>query len=57
MLICLEDMVCPPSTQFAIYNRLEGPKHLEILPDYGHDALNVQVNDWVFDALFDTRIL
>ena len=57
MLICLEDMVCPPSTQFAIYNRLEGPKNLEILPDYGHDALNVQVNDWVFDALFDTQIL
>ena len=57
MMICLEDVVCPPSTQFAIFNRLTCHKNLQIVPDYGHDPLHVQVNDWVFDALFDTTIL
>lgn len=57
MLTCLEDVVCPPSTQFAIYNRIESSKDLKIVPDYGHDALNVKVNDYVFDKLFGTSIL
>lgn len=55
MVTGLEDSVCPPSTQFAIYNRLAGPKEMKILPEYGHDAMNVKVNDYVFDYLFGTR--
>ena len=35
----LLDTVCPPSTQFAIYNKIAAPKHLELYPDYGHERL------------------
>lgn len=54
MVTGLEDSVCPPSTQFAIYNRLAGPKEMKIMPDYGHDAMHIQVNDYVFDYLLGT---
>ncbi|MGT2757534.1 alpha/beta fold hydrolase [Streptococcus ovuberis] len=57
MVTGLEDIICPPSTQFAIYNRLTCPKTLQLLPEYGHDVLNVKVNDYVFDRLFGTSIL
>lgn len=56
MVIGLEDDICPPSTQFAIYNRLTGEKEVKILPDYGHEALNVKVNDYVYDFLFGSTI-
>ncbi len=36
----LMDDVCPPSTQFAAYNRIAGPKSLRIYPDYGHEELH-----------------
>ena len=55
MVTGLEDEVCPPSSQFAIFNRLETTKEMRILTDYGHDALNVQVNDYVFDYLLGTN--
>ena len=35
----LMDMVCPPSTQFAAYNKIRSPKELLIYPDYGHETL------------------
>ena len=52
----LEDEICPPSTQFAVYNRLNSLKRHYILPEYGHEALNVQVNDIVFNWLVGTEI-
>ena len=33
------DEVCPPSTQFAAYNRFPGPKRMVRYPDFGHEAL------------------
>jgi cephalosporin-C deacetylase len=33
------DTVCPPSTQFAAYNKITADKSLEIYPDFGHEAL------------------
>jgi cephalosporin-C deacetylase len=39
MVIGLMDQVCPPSTQFAAYNKITAPKSLRIYPDYGHEAL------------------
>lgn len=57
MVTGLDDIICPPSTQFAIYNRLTCPKDIQLLPEYGHDALNVKVNDYVFDKLFGTTII
>ncbi len=35
----LMDQVCPPSTQFAIYNKISSPKSLEFYPDFGHEML------------------
>jgi len=35
----LMDDICPPSTQFAAYNRITAPKSMLIYPDFGHEAL------------------
>lgn len=35
----LMDTVCPPSTQFAAYNKITSPKHMEIWPDFRHEHL------------------
>ena len=39
MAIGLMDTVCPPSTQFAAYNKLEGPKKSVVYPDFAHENL------------------
>jgi cephalosporin-C deacetylase len=39
MGVGLMDTVCPPSTQFAAYNKITGEKSLAIYPDYGHENL------------------
>lgn len=39
MLTALMDTVCPPSTQFAAYNKIESPKSMVFYPDFGHEAL------------------
>jgi cephalosporin-C deacetylase len=39
LLACgLMDTVCPPSTQFAAYNKITSPKELVIYPDFAHEA-------------------
>jgi cephalosporin-C deacetylase len=35
----LMDTICPPSTQFAIYNKITAPKTVKIYPDFGHEGL------------------
>ncbi len=35
----LMDVVCPPSTQFAAYNKITAPKQMSIYPDFGHENL------------------
>lgn len=36
----LMDQICPPSTQFAAYNRITAPgKDMAIYPDFGHEHL------------------
>lgn len=57
LLTCLEDSVCPPSTQFAIYNRMTCPKEHHIIPDYGHDPMGVQVKDFIFDTITGSNFL
>jgi cephalosporin-C deacetylase len=39
MPIGLSDAVCPPSTQFAAWNKISGEKELLIYPDFGHEGL------------------
>ena len=35
----LVDTTCPPSTQFAAYNKITSEKQVEIYPDFGHEGL------------------
>ncbi len=35
----LMDTVCPPSTQFAVYNKITSPKSMDIYPDFAHEGL------------------
>lgn len=39
MAVSLMDNVCPPSTQFAAYNKITSKKSLVVYPDFGHEAL------------------
>ena len=39
MGITLMDNICPPSTQFAVFNNLMCPKRAMVYPDYRHEAL------------------
>ena len=39
MAVGLMDTVCPPSTQFAAYNKITAPKEAVIYPDYAHEGL------------------
>lgn len=39
MFTGLMDTICPPSSQFAAYNKLTGRKDLVIYPDYTHEVL------------------
>jgi len=39
MLTGLMDSICPPSTQFAAYNKISAPKRVEIWPDFDHEHL------------------
>lgn len=39
MGVGLMDTVCPPSTQFAAYNKINSKKSMAIYPDYGHEGL------------------
>jgi cephalosporin-C deacetylase len=50
MQVGLLDTVCPPSTQFAAYNKIASPKEYVLYPDYGHEYLP-GMNDRVFEFM------
>ena len=39
MLTGLMDTICPPSTQFAAYNKITSNKNVILYPDFGHEGL------------------
>jgi cephalosporin-C deacetylase len=39
MPVGMVDTVCPPSTQFAAFNKITSPKSTLIYPDYGHEGM------------------
>jgi len=39
MFTGLMDTVCPPSTQFAAYNRIRSPKQMVLYPDFEHEGM------------------
>lgn len=42
MFTGLMDQICPPSSQFAAFNKLGGAKSMELYPDYEHEGLPEQ---------------
>jgi len=48
----LDDRICPPSTQFAAYNKITAEKSLLIYPDFAHEELP-EWYDKVFQYLMD----
>lgn len=46
ILMCtgLMDITCPPSTQFAVYNKITSKKDFLIYPEFGHEALADQAD-------------
>ncbi|MDR1704786.1 MAG: acetylxylan esterase [Clostridiales bacterium] len=41
----LTDTICPPSTQFAAYNKIAAKKTMLIYPDFGHEGLPGYVDE------------
>ena len=50
MLTGLMDEICPPSSQFAAYNKISSRKEMVVYPDYGHEALPGE-HDRIFNFL------
>ena len=48
--IGLMDTICPPSTQFAVYNKIVSPKEMVIYPDFDHEPLPGH-NDRIFQFM------
>lgn len=48
----LEDRVCHPKTQFAVYNHIQVPKKLYFYPEYGHEYLP-KFNDIIHQTLIN----
>jgi cephalosporin-C deacetylase len=46
----LMDTVCPPSSQYAAYNKIKAPKTQLVYPDFGHEGLP-GVNDKIFQFM------
>jgi cephalosporin-C deacetylase len=46
----LMDRICPPSTQFAAYNKITAKKDVMVYPDFGHEGLP-GFNDAVFQFM------
>jgi cephalosporin-C deacetylase len=50
MSVGLMDQICPPSTQFAAFNKIGAAKSLRLYPDYGHEGLPGS-NDAIFEFM------
>lgn len=52
MAVGLMDTICPPSTQFAAYNKITSKKDLAVYPDFGHEGLP-GFNDTTFQFMME----
>lgn len=48
MVTGLMDVICPPSTQFAAYNKIISEKEMVVYPEYGHEAINLGLEDKIY---------
>ena len=55
MFTGLMDNVCPPSTQYAAYNKMTCKKKHILYPDYGHELLLRDAEDIIFDFLVNDK--
>jgi cephalosporin-C deacetylase len=46
----LMDTICPPSTQFAAYNRITAPKRHVLYPDFAHEELP-EATDLIYEFM------
>lgn len=53
MFTSLMDPVCPPSTQFAAYNKITAPKEMVLYPDYAHEIHLPGESDRTFNFFRD----
>ena len=51
----LMDTVCPPSSQFAAYNKIPSRKKMAIFPDFGHEELP-GLNDQIMQFVMGNEI-
>ena len=49
--ICLMDTECPPSTQYAAYNKITAKKSMLTYPDFGHEPALPGMRDLVFQFM------
>lgn len=49
----LMDTVCPPSTQFAAYNKIKSNKRMLLYHDYGHEEPLPGVNDEIYSFMME----
>ncbi|MHB9132881.1 MAG: acetylxylan esterase [Armatimonadota bacterium] len=54
MAVGLMDTICPPSSQFAAYNKITSEKDLVIYPDFGHEGLP-GINDIIFNFMAEMQ--
>lgn len=52
MFTGLMDTTCPPSTQFAMYNKVKSKKNVVFYPEYGHEGLKGS-DDLIFEFFSD----
>ena len=52
MFTGLMDNICPPSTQFAAYNKMTCKKDMIVYPDFGHEGIP-GMNDRTFEFMMD----
>lgn len=50
--IGLMDEICPPSSQFAAFNKIVSKKEMVIYPDFGHEGLP-GLNDKIYQFMLD----
>lgn len=50
MITGLMDTICPPSTQFAAYNKITAKKSMTLYPDYGHEFIPL-CSDQIFQFM------
>jgi cephalosporin-C deacetylase len=48
----LRDTICPPSSQFAAYNKITADKRMDLYPDFGHERLPGS-SDRVYQFMMD----